>query len=219
MKKLLLFIFVLVLIPCSVLADSGFTNEAEVLNELGLFRGTDKGFELDSTFTRAQGAAMIVRMMGKEAEALRLDVKSGFEDIDGINHWSMPYASYCAREGITKGTSDTTFSPERTMSAAEYITLLLRALGYTKVTPDTAYIAAAEYGLLSSGNLRAIEYDYYFTRGTMAYISYNALRTKGADGQTLIERLVTEGAVAENIARLQGLLTTEDFDLHKMTEF
>ncbi len=219
MKKILLLILVFVLVPNFVFADANFINEAEALNELGLFWGTDRGFELDSTFTRAQGATMIVRMMGKQDEALDLDVKSGFEDIDDVDHWSMPYVAYCAREGITRGTSNTTFSPEQTMSMSEYITLLLRALGYVNVNPDTAYIAAAEFGLLSSGRLRELEQSYYFTRGKMTYISYNALKTKGADGQTLIESLIVKGAVSEDIARLQGLLATEDFDLHEMTEF
>ena len=44
--------------------------QAEMLNKLGLFLGTDKGFELDRSMTRAEAAAMLCRFLGGEAEAI-----------------------------------------------------------------------------------------------------------------------------------------------------
>ena len=43
-------------------------SSAEALKELDLFRGTDKGFELEKPMTRAEAAAMLVRFLGAEEE-------------------------------------------------------------------------------------------------------------------------------------------------------
>ena len=43
--------------------------KAEALKALGLFQGTNKGFELEKTLTREQAITLIVRLLGAEAEA------------------------------------------------------------------------------------------------------------------------------------------------------
>ena len=40
-----------------------------MLKTLGLFQGTNKGFELEKTLTREQAITLIVRLLGAEAEA------------------------------------------------------------------------------------------------------------------------------------------------------
>lgn len=81
------------------------------------------------------------------------------------------------------------------MTGAEYITLIMRSLGYKNVNPDNAYIAAAENGLASSGELRQIEEESIFTRGDMVFISYCALKTKNVDGIRLIDELTDSGVI------------------------
>ena len=43
---------------------------ADALNLLGLFRGTDLGYELDRALNRAEALTLVVRMVGAEEEAL-----------------------------------------------------------------------------------------------------------------------------------------------------
>ena len=43
-----------------------FTNCADALNQMGLFKGTTSGYELDRAPTRGEAAAMLVRLLGKE---------------------------------------------------------------------------------------------------------------------------------------------------------
>mgnify|MGYP002802526165 CR=1 FL=1 len=50
-------------------AAANFTSSADVLNELGLFQGSESGYELDRAPDRAEAATMLVRLLGKEAEA------------------------------------------------------------------------------------------------------------------------------------------------------
>lgn len=193
MKKIIsiigAFIFV---IAINVSAQTDDTKEADILNSLGLFQGTDKGYNLASEFTRAQGATMLVRLLGKESEAQKTN-KNIFTDTQ--NHWAKIYISYCAENNITKGTSETTFNPDAKMAGAEYITLIMRSLGYENVNPDNAYIAAAENSLASSGELRQIEKKSTFTRGDMVFVSYCALKTKNADGIRLIDILLDNGVI------------------------
>lgn len=184
---------------------ASYNREAEELNKLGLFLGTENGFELESPFTRAQGATMLVRILGKEDEALSQPGQGIFEDVpDG--DWSEPYVEYCFRNGITKGTGEKTFSPEEPMSGGEYITLVLRALGYQYAEPENADLPAAEYGLLSSVTARGLVTVKQLERDRMVYISHRALRVKMPDGRRLIEKLIDEKAVDGAVAKSLGLL-------------
>ena len=45
---------------------------AERLEALGLFRGTEAGYELDRAPTRAEAGVMLVRLLGTEEEAQAL---------------------------------------------------------------------------------------------------------------------------------------------------
>lgn len=46
-----------------------FTSSADVLKDLGLFQGSEAGYDLDRAPDRAEAATMMVRLLGKEAEA------------------------------------------------------------------------------------------------------------------------------------------------------
>ncbi len=193
-----------IFVTTTVFAAS-YTAQAENLQRLGLFRGTENGHELESTFTRAQGATMLVRLLGMEQTALAMTPQGIFRDVPA-DDWAAPYIEYCYQNGITKGTSETTYSPEDAMSGSEYLTLVLRALGYQYAEPENAHIPAAEYGLVSSKTAEAICQATELLRDTMVYISYQALSVKQADGQMLIEELATKRAVDTAVARQIGLL-------------
>ncbi len=48
-------------------ADLSYALEADMLKSLGLFKGTDIGFELDRTSNRVEAAIMLVRLLGGES--------------------------------------------------------------------------------------------------------------------------------------------------------
>lgn len=181
------------------------TAQADGLNKLGLFKGTENGYELDKNFTRAEGAAMLVRLLGKEKEVLSAQPIGLFVDVPA-NDWAAPYVEYCYNYSITKGTGDSSYSPDEAMSGSQYITLVLRALGYENVEPENADIAAAEYGLLSSQTAREIMVYPAINRDKMVFISYRALSVKSLGGQTLIEKLIADGAVMPADAKALKLI-------------
>lgn len=182
-----------------------YTSYADNLNQLGLFKGTENGYELESSFTREQGATMLVRLLGEEGGALEAETTGIFADVSA-DKWSAPYVEYCYNNGITKGTGENNYSPDEAMSGAQYVTLVLRALGYTYAEPETVEELAIESGLLSSAMAWDMTRDPQLDRDRMVYISYQALSTKMLSGKTLIEDLVDRGAVEESAAENLDLL-------------
>ena len=74
LKSLVTIIFVTTL--CLTLCLSAFAydvkdaeTKADALSALGLFKGTDLGYELDKPLTRVQALVMLVRLSGNEIEA------------------------------------------------------------------------------------------------------------------------------------------------------
>ena len=72
MKKLckilaLTMMLVLALGLCAGASD--FDSIAQELKDVGLFQGTDTGFELDRAPTRTEAAVMLVRLLGAEEQA------------------------------------------------------------------------------------------------------------------------------------------------------
>ena len=47
--------------------------QAQMLYDLGLFRGTEKGFELEQPMTRAEAAVMLTRFLGAERAGRSVD--------------------------------------------------------------------------------------------------------------------------------------------------
>lgn len=74
--------------------------KAEALKTLGLFQGTNKGFELEKTLTREQAITLIVRLLGAEAEAKEKNPAHPFTDVLA---WASPLCrlrlSECACQG------------------------------------------------------------------------------------------------------------------------
>ncbi len=190
----------------SVSSDNAgkYTVMADALYKLGLFRGTENGYELEKSFTRAEGAVMLVRLLGKEIDALYLTKTDNvLPDVKG--HWSEKYVAYCYNNGITKGTSETTFSPDEIMTGEQFIALVMRAIGHSYVDPDNAPSSSVQLGLADEDAIKEILTG-TFTRDNMVFVSYKALSVTDADGVTLIEKLANAGAIEKQVAQELGIL-------------
>lgn len=187
---------------------ANFDHCADQLKNLGLFQGTEQGYELDRAPTRAEAATMLVRLLGKEDEAKTLDYSAPFTDLSG---WEKPYVQYLYENGLTTGATETTFAPAEKCSAQMYTTFLLRALGYSDAANgDFTYAQAVSFaesiGLVDYANCDQDN----FLRDHVAAMSLTALDTpvKGDEKSILLEKLVKDGAVDQNQA--SGLLTFFD---------
>ena len=187
---------------------ANFDHCADQLKDLGLFQGTEQGYELDRAPTRAEAATMLVRLLGKEGEAKTLDYTAPFTD---LADWEKPYVQYLYDNGLTTGATATTFEPEEGCSAQMYTTFLLRALGYSDAEAgDFTYAQAVSFGesigLVDYANCNQDN----FLRDHVAAMSLTALDTpvKGDENTVLLEKLVADGAVDANQA--SDLLTFFD---------
>ena len=193
------------MLTASVFA-ANYTNCADSLHEMGLFQGTQNGYDLDRTPTRAEAAVMLVRLLGKEAEAKTLTYTAPFTDLKG---WEKPYVQYLYNNGLANGTSRTTFNPTGKCTAQMYAVFLLRALGYSD-TADFSYAnaieTAREQGIYDTGIINVQN----FLRDDAAAASYTALSVspKNSEG-TLLDQLVSENAITEADAKsYQNLFST-----------
>lgn len=184
---------------------------AQALYELGLFSGTGlkadgtPNFDLNRSPTRQEAITMLVRLLGKEKEAQAGTWETPFTDVDG---WAKPYVGYAYTNHLTGGTSSTTFSGNDTITASQYITFILRALGYADGADfqwDKAWELSDKIGL-TSGEYSSSTVS--FLRGDVANISCTALTVclKNSD-KKLSDKLIDEGIFTrEAYTKLEGTL-------------
>ena len=185
---------------------------ADTLYELGLFKGTDKGYELEKTLTREESATILVRLLGEEKNIKSNNYSEVFTDVEK-DRWSFPYVMYCFENEITKGTGQDTFSPEQPISADQFVTLVLRLLGYTDAEPKTALVQAITYNLLNSEVVRSLEGAEKFTRENMVYIVYRSLQTPMSDGIILAQYLADKNVLTQSQANKFDIYNnSEDID-------
>ncbi|MDR0489730.1 MAG: S-layer homology domain-containing protein [Oscillospiraceae bacterium] len=100
-----------------------------VLTALGIVEGFEEGnFGPDGTFTRAQAAAIVARMLiGASATRLPSAV-TGFSDVPA-DHWASGPIAYCVAQGIIKGYGDGRFGPSDSVTDLQFAAMLLRAIG------------------------------------------------------------------------------------------
>lgn len=195
-------------VPVAAAGVTTTQDKASAMKELGLFSGTDKGFELDRQPTRMEGLVMLIRLLGAEQEALSENNPHPFSDVPG---WANAYAGYAYCCGLSTGVSQTAFGANNPMKAAEYVTLLLRALGYDDSNGDFVWNRsiekAREIGMLSQEQAAQFA-NQPTTRGTLVELSWAALlQPLKDDSQTLAEVLIEGGVISQDLAVQYGLWT------------
>jgi len=219
MKKLLSIILIVILIGITSVSAAGSADllettnsasemttveRADALKEMGLFKGTDKGYELEVKPNRTQAIIFLIRMLGEENEALKSTYKCPFTDVPD---WAKNYVGYAYAKGYTKGLNEKTFGANDLVSPAQFVTLMLRALGYNDSNGDFSWDKSVEkaekLGIVNSGKYTA---GMEFTRGDCVDIIYSFLQATRKDSdETLIKSLIKKGAVEQLIAGKYGL--------------
>ena len=140
--------------------------------------------------------------IGEEQAALSSTAVNPFVDTPA---WCDRYVAYAFEKSYTNGVGESAsgalyFAPDRQISAEEYMTLILRALGYTDsgaapdFTWDTALSKAVSWGILSSGE-QAMLSQSQFLRAQVVYLSYFALNAPMKGGGVLLDRTVSSGGL------------------------
>ena len=174
--------------------ENDYTPQAEALKCLGLFLGTENGFELQRPATRAESAVMTVRLLGKESDAKDADFKHPFTDVP---EWASPYVGYLYENGIAKGVSDTLYDSAELITPVQYATLVLRALGFNDSAGDFVWNESldkmVELEIVTDEQASDFAANSNLSRGGVVAISYLGLFAdfKGTN-TSLLERFYLE---------------------------
>ena len=185
-------VVMLMLAPVNCTASDEAFEAAQSLNAFGLFSGTGTDaqgnpvYELDRQPTRQEAITMLVKLVGGAEESSKGGWITPFTDVDD---WAKNWVGYAYAKGLTAGTSPTTFGASEKTTAAQFLTFVLKALGYdanSDFSWDNAWPLAEQVGL-SKGEYNA---QTTFTRGDMAIISYRALSSMMKGTMTPLSEVV-----------------------------
>ena len=136
------------MLPTAFATDSGATFQdvgvdhwsysyVEQSVALGLFQGIDENtFDPAGTMTRGMFMTVLNRMSG---EIVDNDTPTGFEDVAPGRYFTGAVA-WAVSAGITKGTTETTFEPNATVTRGQVVTFLHRMAGEPVVTEANPFV-------------------------------------------------------------------------------
>ncbi len=149
------------------------------LEELGIISGYPNGtYGAEKTITRAEMAAIVCRIIDKEADAEKEIGETIFDDV-AKDHWASGHINIAVAEGIINGDGNGKFRPEDDVKYEEAIKMIVCALGYADdIEADSedwadAYLKVAkEKGI--TDNLKGKKGE-AATRGDIAVMSHNGV--------------------------------------------
>lgn len=184
--------------------DQKVAQAAETLRLLGVVSGTGSGaFEPGRTLTRAEFCKMAVELMGNGDKAASQMNRTIFKDVPST-HWARGYIAVAtqssdsgtddtdaATAGIIRGDAYGNFNPDRAITYAEAVTILVRILGYGDadvglVWPNGYLAKAGEVGLSDGVKLPATDAP---TRGQAAILMDNLLYADTSAGKEYLTSL------------------------------
>ena len=154
---------------------------AEAINALtiyGVVSGYDGKFNPDAYVTRAEFSKMAALIAGLEDEVYSSAGNRRFDDVS-ISHWGNGYINTVANNKIIVGYPDGLFMPEKNITFAEAVTVVLRTMDFSAADlgdnwPYSYMVKANSLGITSGFN---IENDSFISRGDLCVIINRALQT------------------------------------------
>ena len=103
-----------------------------VLEEVGIMVGDENGdFNPDQLVTRNEMAVVMSNLMD-----YRVATFAGTSPFTDVPSWAEPYVAACWTNGITAGTSATTYGGDASVTTAQAALMLMKALGYFQYSSD-----------------------------------------------------------------------------------
>ncbi len=163
-----------------VAATADYAKAVDQLTGMKIVEGREDGnFDPDAAVTRAEMTAMIIRALGSEAAAVSMAGRDTvFTDVDH-NHWAAGYVAVAntINPQFVQGMGDGTFAPNATVTYAQAVTMLVRALGYESIAakgryPNGYLAQAGSMGMLDGFTIPGNDTE--LNRGQVAILIDNA---------------------------------------------
>lgn len=174
----------------------------DVLQAVGVMVGDEDGnFNPDEYVTRNEMAVVMSNLLALNVS----NFTSSSIPFTDVPDWAAPYVAACYADGITSGTSDTTYGGDDTVTAAQAGLMMLKALGYFQYSSDfgsdwqlSAVRQASSIDLYDGVDAGASS---AMTRNEGAQLALNALEATmvepSSDGSTIVVGDIT---VSSNVS-------------------
>ena len=224
------------------ITDSQLQKQVSVLQMLGVIGGTSAStFSPNGTLSRAQFCKMAVVLLGRENEEPLYRNRTIFPDVKS-SHWARGYINLAVSVDVggstgengqttggvklIRGMADGTFQPDRAITYAEAVTILMRVLGYSDTDAGMnwpmGYLQLAAKLNVTDG-LTGLGANSSLTRAQAATMFYQALFAKTKDGAPYYQKLGTAKTgviLTGNNGKLEdgstGGLVTSDGNVYKL---
>lgn len=219
LKKYLIISLSIILFVSAIIPSLGFaqdfknTSQATTLNSLGLYKGVStERFDPDlgTSLNRETGVVMLLRLFSLEKNALGLtdaeakEVLAKFKDANEISSWAKKSVAYSIKNGLIKGTSESTISPKLPLLGKAYCTLILRQLGYSP-NYDNAVTEFSQKGGINQDSVQLLNKE--LIKDDLVGISYGSLFVKGNNSEkNVLQELIDKGVVNKESTVVAGLL-------------
>lgn len=198
-KKGIAVVLILVMMMPSVFASTYkdvdgskyYAQAVEALSIYGIVSGYAGYFNPEKSVTRAEFAKMITLVSGLEDEVYSKAGTRRFDDV-ALSHWGNGYINTAAENKLIVGYPNGLFMPEKKITFAEAVTVLLRAMNYTTQDlgdnwPYAYMVKAKGLGITEGINLGD---NSFITRGDLAVVINKALQTSiNGSTQKLISKM------------------------------
>ncbi len=153
----------------------------EVLNAIKVMIGKQGNFEPDSSVNRHEMAVIMAKLvLGNEAA----DNYVGTHPYTDVAPWADKYVAACYENGLTSGTSATTYGGQQSLTAVQAAAMMLRALGYKDLSKGAtdwrAPVTAAANRIRLFADVASNPSE-KLTRNQVAQLALNTLKSPMVD--------------------------------------
>ena len=192
---------------------------ADLLYLAGMFKGTGTNadgtprYDLNRSATRTEALVMLIRMLGKEEEALAAELISPLTDVP---NWASAYVGYAYYKGITKGVSEDKFGSDQIVTAQQYATFMMRCLALDEGTDYTFKTAISDFNALKG--TRYTSEPSVFTRGDMVKMSLNTLALTNKSSNLALIQHIGKGELVKMEAEITAVSDLKTINYAKSEE-
>lgn len=133
MKKLTFLVALLVVLAGFAISVQAETEKSygQLLQEIGLIKGSDKGLQEDKEITREEMVTILVRLESDKQgyESFVAPQNPSFKDVPA-SHWAYRDIEYAYKKGLTGGIGEGKFGLKKRITYDQASLFLLRSLGY-----------------------------------------------------------------------------------------
>ena len=183
--------------PNAVNDGTKYADAIKIVTELAIMNGYEDGsFRADGDVTRAEFAAVMIRLLGKEWLAQNAMGSTLFSDVSAMN-WASGYINIVAQLDFMSGYEDGRFGPDNNITLEQGIKGFVTALGYA----PTVGVLGYPLGYIDKANTLGITNGIpllgkeMISRGVLAKLIANSLEVP------ICENNVVQNGITTNTIR------------------